>query len=524
MRCLLRSIWDKLGLYPILVLSCALLTLGSCRSTLLTRAPSPGDMAVAIKSAMIDPFKGVDHDRFTRSSAAMTVVNHRVKPATAAAGKRSLTLEDCRSTALANNLELQVARVDELTKAAIEYSNKTRMLPHFLFSGDLSQRDNPPYSFSDVLGREGMTPEPASGGTGVTNYSVSHERSTWRYVLETRWSPTDAALAYYVSKSSINDRLKAHYHKVRVAQKLVAVVDSSFMRLLSIQHALALAEALVASRASVADKMKRAYERNLVGMSEFNRARQDEIRARRLLGRARTEHEKQRNILASAMGLSPEYCVDGGFLVVGELSAPRFDAPLCDIEMRAVQNRPEAFEAGLNHLTSLNDLKRTMVKYLPKVSGFWRYTRDKDRFLYNKDWKEVGCAIYFDLVDWLANVKESQAARSNAVKTEREIGTVALGITSQARLAALQYFDALDEFKSTEEALASTREVVRVATHRAAKDDLERLALEESKADLYQDQFARVRALGEVNALLAELHGAMGTNYSEPPPRYAATH
>ena len=40
-----------------------------------------------------------------------------------------------------------------------------------------------------------------------------------RFVLEGRWSPTDAALAYYLTKSSSNDEEKAHYRKLRVAPK-----------------------------------------------------------------------------------------------------------------------------------------------------------------------------------------------------------------------------------------------------------------------------------------------------------------
>ena len=93
----------------------------------------------------------------------------------------------------------------------------------------------------------------------------------------------------------------------------------------------------------------------------------------------RNELEKQRNILASAMGLSPDYCVDGGFYVVGSLTRPVMNMALCDLEMQAMRSRPEAFESGLTHLNSTNDLKRAIIKYLPKATTFWRVTRDKDR-------------------------------------------------------------------------------------------------------------------------------------------------
>ena len=146
--------------------------------------------------------------------------------------------------------------------------------------------------------------------------------------------------------------------------------------------------------------MKRAFEKRLVDVQDYSRANQHQIRARRLLKRIRNETAKQINILASAMGVSPEQCADIGLKVAGNLVPPDFSMQLCQMEMTAVHNRPEAFEAGLNHLNSINDLKRTIVKYCPKVTGFWRYTRDKDKFLFNKDWKEAGVLVYFDLLDW----------------------------------------------------------------------------------------------------------------------------
>jgi len=517
----MATLWARRCKAAIFIAICPVLLVGACRHGILKSTPSADSATLWLKSTLGAPFRSVDHQQFTNAYSAATLANYRVKPASAALGKKELTLEDCRKFALANNLDIQVARLDEFTKNAVEYSNRTKLLPHFLFTGDLSERDNPLYSYSDVLGQEGRAPNPGQSGpnaTGVTNFSTSHERSTWHYALETRWSPTDAALAYYLTRSGRNDRLKAHYQRIKVAQKMVALVDASFLRLLGFQEALPLAEREVVIRSRVAEKMKKLYIKKITGIEEYNRAVQQDTRARRVLARVRNQIEKQRNILASAMGLSPDYCVDGGFRVVGMLSEPHLDMELCDMELKAVRSRPEAFEAGLNHLNSTNDLKRTIVKFFPKVSGFWRYSRDKDKYLYNKDWKEVGMAVYFDLVDWLSNLDESRAASFNASKTQQEMGTVALGITSQVRIAALQFYDALDELRSSQTAVKATSEVVRVARQRASKEDLDRIAMEEAEANMLRDTLEQTRALGEANANLAELQGAMGANYGEPVP------
>ena len=364
-----------------MMILCHVVLLVSCRHLPDPRTSPFSGLGASLRSALSDPFRSVDHEQFTKANSAHVLINDRSRPATVALGKKRLSLEDCRSLALANNLDLQVARLDEFTKKAVAYSNETKLLPHFMFSGDLSERDNPPYSYSDVLGQEGRNPSPTESGTGVTNFSTGHERSTWKYALETRWSPTDAGLAYYLTKSSRNERLKSHYQRIRVAQKLIGLVDASYFRLLSLQECLPLAQQHAAIRSDVAEKMKKLLEKRLVAVEECNRAKQQEVRARRQLARIGNQIEKQRNILASAIGLSPDYCVDGGFRVIGNLRMPDLRGQLCDLELAAVQNRPEAFEAGLNHLNSVNDLKRTIIKYFPKVSGFWRFTRDKDKYL-----------------------------------------------------------------------------------------------------------------------------------------------
>ncbi|MEW6351629.1 MAG: hypothetical protein AB1646_21480 [Thermodesulfobacteriota bacterium] len=507
------------------VCACVLLGLSSCRSSLYTKpatAPHERGTVVAgtlrlLKSALLAPFQHVDHVMHTRANVAQTMVENRVRPATSFTNRRCLTLDDCRALALANNLDLQVARLNELTKKALTYSNKTKLLPHFLFTGDLSERNNQGYSYSEVIGSEGSTPTPGQSGTGVTSLSHGHERSTWRYVLETRWSPTDAALAYYLTRSAGNDSLKAHYQKLRVAQKLLGVVEAAFFRLLALQDALPMAENLAATRVEVATRAGRLFRDKFADVQRFQQAKDNEVKGERLLSKLRNEMERQRNILASAMGLSPDYCVDGGFYVAGELKPPCFVAEMCEIELKAVQNRPEAYEAGLNHLNSVNDLRRTVVKYLPKPTGFWRYTRDKDKFLWDKEWNEVGLMVYFDFADWLGNFFEHKAAWANQAKAHKEIATVALGITSQVRLAALKYFDAGDELASVRKALGGTTEVLQVAKQRRAMDDLDRVAFMEATANnlMYRVEFTR--ATGEANATLAELNGEMGINYFEPP-------
>jgi hypothetical protein len=230
------------------------------------------------KTRLIDPFSDTDHVLLTQAAAMETAAGTRLRPATAATGSRAVTLEDCRSLAVANSLEAQQAYIEQLAQQALEKSNRTKLIPHVLFSGELGSRDNEAFSYSEVLGQEGVTPQPGSTGSGVNQFSTGRERTTWRYSFESRGSPTDAALAYYLVKTSRNDKRKHHYVRVRIIQRLYGIVDSSFARLLCLQEIIPMAEKLLSLRRKVSGKMEELFAQNLVQAEDYHKNKQKLIK------------------------------------------------------------------------------------------------------------------------------------------------------------------------------------------------------------------------------------------------------
>ena len=498
----------------ILATCLSLLFLGSCRPARMSSFVRTGESIRAVAAASGKP----SHIRLTHTAAAEAMAEYRIRPSSTVTGHRALTLADCRALALANSLDIQQARLEEAAKNALKHAARVKMLPHVSISGDVEERDNQSYSFSEVLGREGSSPLPGSSGEGVNQYSTGRDRGKSRWILETKWSPTEAALAYYLYRSGGNDERKKHYARVRTAQRLVGVVDASFARLLGLRAAMPIAGRLLDIRRDVARRMKEMFDRELVPVEDYYASAQKLIRARRLQATLRNRAERQRNILASAMQLSPDYCVDGGFRLVGAPDPPMVCPDVNAAEMTAVKNRPEAYVAGLDHLNSMNDLKRTIIKYFPRITGFWRQTRDDDKHLYNRQWREVGLQVYIDLVAWVSNGFERQAATKLAKKSYREIGSVALGICAEVRAASLKYSDELDRLGAAQSARATAEKVWSVHRKRASKGVTQRLFARQSHGDTLQEEVEAIRAAGETQAAYAELQAAMGTNYCEPFP------
>ncbi len=430
-------------------------------------------------------------------------------------GKR-FTIEDCRSVALKNNLDLAVVRMKEMSLSALKRVPLLQAFPRPLLAGELSERDNRPYGYGEVMGMEGIGARPG-GGEGVTNWSSAQERTRGSYCLELRWSPNDAVAAYLAARTACNTAAVGHFEQVRAAQKLIESVDRSYYRLLSYQGCLPMARRLMEIRDRVSRKMKALQEEQLVSFDEFHRAERNRITARRILSRISNGMERERGLLAAAFG-RPSLCGPWPIVVEGDLKPPQFSEKPSDLEMTALQNRPEALVAGLNHLSSLNGYRTIMVKYFPRVSLFWRHAGDKDKFLYHHDWKQIGLQVHVDLIDWLATFSQSRSASIDAERTQSQMAAVAVSIASQVQLAAMKYFSLKEEMENTEDSLTNQWRALRLAKKKAADGGYKKLALEQAEGDLIQEQIEWTTSLGELNASLAELQAALGTNYREAIP------
>jgi outer membrane protein TolC len=480
-------------------------SLCSCRSAFLSPFTIP------------NPFASVDHVQLTQYKASCSVIDTRVKPATAVTGKQVLTLDDCRAMALAHNPDIQIATMEELSKASAAKGFQKKLLPHMVLSTDMGSTEAPRWHYGQPSVWNG------TAGTSTGAFELLRGKDLRRYTAELNWSPNEAAQSFFLSRNACNDAKAAHYERVRRAQELIGCVDAAYYRLLGCQESASTALNLVSIRTDMFQKMKDLYEKRLVSLETLNDAHQKMVRARLTLTRMKTETERQRNTLASKVGCSPNYTVDGGFRLAGTLASPKIPAEMghlavWDMERTGLHNRPESYRAVLHYLKSANDATRTMLRYIPHITAFFRSTRVEDRLIYDKQWQEVGINAKADLLDLWANVDEVRSARLKRDANEKAFDLVATQVVAQVRDAAFRYFEADALVKTSAESLESARDFLQMALSRETAGDLNKLSVEEARANLLDRTIDANRALAEANACMAELQSCMAVNYNEPFP------
>lgn len=454
-----------------------------------------------------------------QQNAAMVLQKYRLRPLGAVNGNREeLTINDCIRLAVRHNLDIQTQIWDEQVKRSLAKSERFRMLPRLAGKYELSQRDRPAFSRSDVLNAEGAFEVIGPGaGTGVTNFSTGRERSSRTWNAQIKWSPMDAAMARYNWSIKKNEATYARYQRVRVAQQLIGTVGAAFYRLLALAESASKAKAVVSNRESIALDLKALVRKQLVQSDEYLDAAALVAEAKGQLARIYVDMRKQRELLAASMNVSPDSC----FRVAGGLfPIPAIELNPSKLEAAALVNRPEAYQADLTFINSLDDQKRLMAKCFPRVEGFIGYFRDENKFVLNRNWFDGGMRVTWDLMEFTSDLLQYKAAKKRIARNDSERALISMGILSQVKLRFLDAIRAREEAKKFAEIKDKAGDNLRVArdredvTDRGAPQRVMRIARQRAMCDLLQAEVDHTLAAGEVHAAMANLQAAVGTNYS----------
>lgn len=454
-----------------------------------------------------------------QENAATVLSMYRARPLAAANhGQTRLAPQDCVRLALTNSLDLQAAFWDEQIKSNAAKGSMVRMLPRVESNFELSQRDRPSFSRSDVIDQEGLYEILGPGpGTGVTNWSTGREHTQRTWNTQIKWSPMDACMARYLSTARSNEALHARYQRVRVAQQLVGATTAAFFRLLALNQALPKVQALEANRAAIVKDLASLAEKALVENQELITARSLLAEAKSQLSETYVNIQRQRELLAAAMNVFP----DSDFTLVGSLTPlPQMNLDSNKLESMALVNRPEAYQADLKLASSSADYKRLIVKLFPRVDGYIGYFRDENKFLMNKNWIDGGMRITWDLMDFTATLLDKEAAKDTVFKSDRERALISMGILTQVKLKTLEAVRAVDRVKKTTDLKNQAAEALRIAKEqerardRGAPSSVMRIARQRALCTVLQSEADRIMALGEVHAALADLNATAGANYS----------
>ncbi len=401
-------------------------------------------------------------------------------------GEKPLTLEDAIKYALANNLELRVARFNEEIANKETLVEKLSMLPSLRANANWRERDE--LRKSDVYNWLLDRDEP--------DYTVSELKDNWWANLVLTWNVLDTLMGYVRSTQREMRQEVLKQQRIRQAQKLALDVTRAYWHAAAVEDALDYVHVVEADLKRVKKNMDQMVSR---GSLEKMAAADAEMRLKELeltIRQLQANLSKERIELARLMGLNQNVQFTLARPPIKPIIAKLPHTKELDIdtlEEYALLHRPELYVRDMEVRIQKEEAKNKILSMFPGINIFAGTHYEDNRLLLSNSWNSIGAGVGIELLDLPAKFVSYQGQKKaiEMAKAQRLMTTV--GIITQVHIALLDYAVKVDRFRLLDETYALARNLYKMAVEKNKLGRLPELAvthrhLEEMAAKLRRDE------------------------------------
>ncbi len=347
-----------------------------------------------------------------------------------------LTIDRAIELALKYNIDLWLARQEELIQKEIKTSSFLKMLPRLTFDYNAEMRDS--YDASSSVGL--FTGEEAQ----LTKYSYSSEKQQYYGGLKLLWNALDFGVSYFKAKQEQN-RQKQGLHSIRrVRQKIALDVAAAYWQCVSLMKVVEKAEVIEqefdAELASIKESVSKGALSDSAGLERSYNIKSQKVKIREMS----EKYNSAKVNLLRLMGLP----LDSEFSLVAPspvLSRENFD--IDELEDLALNNRPEFFQQDLEVKITRDEARATLLRILPSPQLFVNPQANGNKYLYYNSWFSAGLNVSWNLLESPSRIFEAKSnfKRIDFLRIKRM--ALAAAVITQVRLAVIEYDCAVDKFK-----------------------------------------------------------------------------
>ncbi len=440
-------------------------------------------------------------EREEKAVRAMTeILARRLPPGTV------MSLPECIATALRNNLDLEVTRLEERITREKRNAEVLGMLPELMVTNDWSIRSNRPASASQSVSQGGAT----------FNYSQSSEKYDNLLKLELAFSVIDFGLAYFNSSQAQDRHLMSLQQLRRTEQNLTLEVARAYFRVAAAQLAVETTQQLLDKCSEIEQTIAElGRTRQVSPLRLFDEHRRFLQIHQRLLAFQRN-YEDGRVELLTLLGLPPadDLRLDTRALEkLPELELP----PIEELEQVALLERPELYSLDMQTNLVLTEARKTLLLMLPNVRIFADFTNSSNMFLYHSSWLELGVRAAFNLLRLPQQIAHYRALDSEHHQLEVRQLALAVGVLSQVRIARARLDEVRRRFLLDDQNLRIFEEHLKSAESGFQSGGmLSQLELDRLRVETAESRIQRTVSLGEYLSCYYQLMNSVGVDTLDP--------
>ncbi len=346
-----------------------------------------------------------------------------------------LTLEEVMARSIKYNLDHRLKLMDSaLALRQLDLASYD-MLPRLVASAGYTERNS--YSASSSM-------DVTTGNQSLAT-SASQDKGHYNGDLTLTWNILDFGVSYFQAKQQ-SDRF--HIMKER-RRKAVHTI----MQQVRQQYWLALGTQQLEGRFALLLKTVEKALRDSVDIEQeklrpplealnYRKSLLDIIKQ---LESFRDEMVQAKPQLASLMNLPP----GEGFAMVppAGLELPKGPEAVQYLEIRALQQRPELFEADYNERISLYETRKAIARMLPGIELSVGGHYDSNSFLMDKQWVEGGARMTWNLMNVFTGGSQYKIAKSQMEITQLQRTALSMAILTQVHVAYQNFYSRKRQFE-----------------------------------------------------------------------------
>ncbi|MGE4381674.1 MAG: TolC family protein [Arcobacter sp.] len=316
------------------------------------------------------------------------------------------------------------------------------MLPSLTASAGYSERNN--YAASASTSFVNGEPQPLGANP---SYSISQDKERVTSDIGFSWNILDFGLSYVRAQQQADKFLIAKEKEKKVEHNLTQEIRRAYYQAVSAQDLLKrIQPMMVEVNQALSDSKKVQNQR--VGKTPMESLSYQ----RELLDILRSLHTLESSLisakveLAELMGLKPGIEFELADKVEKNYQIPEFNMNLEQMELLALENRPEVTESRYQERISEKEITAAKLKMLPGINLNTSLSYENSDYLLNNDWYSYGANVSWNLLNVFKGSEMNKLAKTQVEIAKEQKLALSMAVLSQVHLSIVKFNQAKKEY------------------------------------------------------------------------------
>lgn len=409
-----------------------------------------------------------------------------------------ISFHEATARALKYNLDYRLKMLESALSQDLHDVSKHEMLPRLVAGAGYSWRSND------------------SGGTSIgiddreqsLRASTSQERERYTGDLTFSWSALDFGVSYFRAQQKADQVLMAEERRRKVAQTVIQDVRNSYWRALGAQRLVNQVDDLLERSQKALEKAKQVEQEGLMPQAQVLAYQRALLDALSMLTLRRQDLELAKTELAVLMSLEPG--TQFTLADEDELVLPEVPTNMDELELLALQNRPEIMEEWYRKRVTANDIKAAKLLLWPNLTANAGPQWDSNKYNQNNHWSDVGVRMSWNILKLTQYPSLNRANKSQNMTDDMRRMSLSMAVLTQVHIGVQRYYLALEELKFAEESQRVDASLLKYARSAAKSQFDSELEVIRAEARELLTRYQRYVAYSNAQAAWGRVYNSVG--------------